>query len=131
MNLGGDRNIDPKKEAEVQPAVVAQSPVDSNQDQPTLEVDAYSTLVKQLRSVRLLNDASKLLARKEAAEALIPKMESEASTALQIRDSATAPLERLAYAQRAKEAEDKVAKLRDSIKAIEARAVELAEGLAS
>ena len=130
MNLENDRNIENTKEPEVQPASVAQSTVDSNQDQHNPEVDAYSELVKQLRSVRLLNDASKLLARKEAAEALIPDIEREASAALQLKDSATAPLERLAYAQRANEAKGKISRLNDGIKSIEARAVEL-DGIVS
>lgn len=130
MNRNLDRNIDFGKEAEVQQAGVAHPTVDPNQGQQANEEDDYTKLAKQLRSVRLLNDASKLLSRKESAESMIPKMKAEASAASQKSNSATQSLEKLAYAQRAKEAEDKVTKLRDSIKAIEDRAEVLANKLA-
>ena len=130
MNRNLDRNIDFGKEAEVQQAGVAHPTVDPNQGQQANEEDDYTKLAKQLRSVRLLNDASKLLSRKESAEEMIPVMEAEASAASQKATSATKPLEKLAYTQRAKGAKDKVTKLRDAIKAIDDRAVVLASKLA-
>lgn len=124
MNNENDSNIENTKAAEVQPAVVAQS-TQAN------EVDDYTRLIKQLRSVRLLNDASKLLVRKESAESMIPIMEAEVSAASLKAKSATESLEKLAYAQRAKEAEYKVTKLRDAIEAIKERAEVLAKELSS
>ena len=131
MNHENGSNIQNTKAAEVQPVSVAHSTVDSNQDQHNPEVDAYSTLVKQLRSVRLLNDASKLLSRKESAEAMIPILKAESSAASLKATSATESLEKLAFAQRAKEAEYKVTKLRDAIEAIKERAEVLAKELSS
>ncbi len=131
MNHENGSNIQNTKSPEVQPVSVAHSTVDSDQDQHNPEVDAYSTLVKQLRSVRLLNDASKLLSRKEAAEEMIPIMEAEVSAASLKATSATESLEKLAFAQRAKEAEYKVTKLRDAIEAIKERAEVLAKELSS
>ena len=130
MNPNPDRNIDFEKEAEEQPGDVAHSSVDSNRGQQANEDDDYTKLARKLRSVRLLNDASKLLSRKESAEEMIPVMEAEASAASQKATSATKPLEKLAYTQRAKGAKDKVIKLRDAIKAIDDRAVVLASKLA-
>ena len=124
MNHENDSNIENTKAAEVQPVVVAQS-TQSN------EVDEYTKLAKQLRSVRLLNDASKLLSRKESAEAMIPIIKAESSAASLKAKSATESLEKLAYAQRAKEAEYKVTKLRDAIEAIKERAEVLAKELSS
>ena len=131
MNHENGSNIQNTKAAEVQPVSVAHSTVDSNQDQHNPEVDAYSTLVKQLRSVRLLNDASKLLSRKESAEAMTPILKAESSAASLKATSATESLEKLAFAQRAKEAEYKVTKLRDAIEAIKERAEVLAKELSS
>ena len=87
--------------------------------------DDYTVLVKRLGGVRLLKDASKLLARKEDAEKMIPVKEKEAESARQKSANASTSLERLAYKQRGNEADAKVKKLRSCIEAIDTRAEEL------
>ncbi|MBC8255789.1 MAG: hypothetical protein H8E85_00585 [Candidatus Marinimicrobia bacterium] len=87
--------------------------------------DDYAVLVKRLGGVRLLKDASKLLARKEEVEKMIPIKEKEAESARQMSTNASTSLERLAYKQRGDEAEVKVKKLRSCIEAIDTRAEEL------